>query len=100
MNIKNLCRSHRHDHIQKRLAVLDDAGAEFIDEVEEDFIGIDMSQGILQIGRIEGDGELFPFVVHGDRFFGLSDFGGVGHDVQIVLAEAETNRICFIVRKQ
>ena len=66
---------HGHDDVEERPVDFEHAGAEFVNQLEENLLVGQGVERINQIARVEGDGHFLAFVVDGDGFAGLADIG-------------------------
>ena len=53
-----LAQPHRHDDVEERPVDLENAGAEFVNQFDEDFVLAQSGERVNQVARIEGDGHL------------------------------------------
>ena len=79
---------------------LDHARTHLVDQIQEDFVLGQIAQRRHQKLGIESDREIAPLVNHGQRFLGFTDLGGIGGDIDVVLAEAQFDRIRFIAGQE
>src|SRR5262249_13116558 len=88
--------AHRHYDIEEWRLNFHNAGAHLIDEIEKHLVLSESAQRRHQKLRIEGDGELAPFVRDRERFFGLANLWRVRSNVEIVLAEVQLHRVRLV----